>query len=162
MASSEYSSLKTAVGATPTPAHQQYLKQGQRSYYEAVGYAHEQYSDFMAAASGAVYGTPTPAMSSMSNMASEAIYGTPVPAYQSLLDVASSSFAQATADAAGLIGSVSKAETVSLKVLNPSTTQPCLQLRLHSPQPAMQQALLFTELKWFFRIHVKRRLVKLG
>ncbi len=107
-ASGQYSSAKTALGATATPAHQQYLNQAQRSYYEAVGFAHEQYSDFITAASGAVYGsTATPALSSMSSAASEALYGSPVPAYQSLLDAASSSFAQATDAAAALLDSTS-------------------------------------------------------
>merc|ERR1712000_494513 len=50
-ASDQYSSAKTAVGATPTPVHQQYLNSARRSYYEAVGYAHEQYSDFLNEAS---------------------------------------------------------------------------------------------------------------
>jgi len=36
-ASAQYSSAKVAVGATPTPAHQQYLQQAQRQYYEAMG-----------------------------------------------------------------------------------------------------------------------------
>ena len=107
LASGQYSSARTAVQATPTPAHQQYLNQAQRSYYERLGYAHQQYSDFLTAASGAVYGSPTPVMSSMSSAASEAIYGQSVGAYQSLLDAASSSFAQATDAAAALLESTS-------------------------------------------------------
>ena len=90
MASAEYSSVKTVVGATQTPAHERYYKQAQRSYYEAVGFAHEQYSEFLVAASNAVYPTPTPE-----------------PAYQSLLNAASSSFAQATEAAASLLESSS-------------------------------------------------------
>ena len=90
IASAEYSSVKTAVGATPTAAYQPYYKQAQRSYYEAIGFAHEQYSDFLGAASRAVAPTPTPE-----------------PAYKSLLNAASSSFAQATEAAASLLESSS-------------------------------------------------------
>lgn len=74
-ASAQYSSVKTAVGATPTPVHQQYLAEGQRRYYEAVGLAHDRYSEFLLAAKSAVGATPTPVHKSLANAASESIFG---------------------------------------------------------------------------------------
>ena len=70
-ASSQYASAKIAVGATPTPASQKYLDDARRSYYEAVGYAYEQYDDYVAAASSAVYGAPTGSVESATSAAAE-------------------------------------------------------------------------------------------
>lgn len=99
-ASAQYSSAKAAVGATPTPQHQQYLNEARRNYYEAVGFAHEQYSEFLNAASQAVYGKPTPVLHSWAGVASEALVGTPVPAYQTMIDAAHIKFEAASAAAA--------------------------------------------------------------
>ncbi|OAL38538.1 hypothetical protein AYO20_02188 [Fonsecaea nubica] len=99
-ASAQYSKAKVAVGATPTPAHARYLQEARKNYYAAVGLAHEQYDDFVAAASSAIYGTPTPVLSSVSSVVSVGIYGTPVPAYQSLLEAAASQYSEASSAAA--------------------------------------------------------------
>ncbi len=40
-ASAQYSNVKASVGATPTPAHQRYLDEGQKRYYQAGGLAVE-------------------------------------------------------------------------------------------------------------------------
>ncbi|KAK5379064.1 hypothetical protein LTR20_009727 [Exophiala xenobiotica] len=104
-ASAQYSKAKVAVGATPAPAHERYLKEAQKNYYAAIGMAHEQYDDFVKAASSAMYGTPTPVLSSMSSAASAAVYGTPVPAYQSLVNAAASQYSAASAAAASSLES---------------------------------------------------------
>ena len=89
LASAQYSSAKLAVGATPTPAHQQYLQDAQRRYYEAIGIAHERYSEFVTAASAAIYGTPTPFLSSIASAASDAVYGSPTPLLSSISNAVS-------------------------------------------------------------------------
>jgi hypothetical protein len=58
-ASSQYQNAKIAVGAEPTPASQAYLASAQQAYYQGIGYAHDQYSSFVGAASSAVGATPT-------------------------------------------------------------------------------------------------------
>jgi hypothetical protein len=58
-ASAQYQSAKIAVGAEPTPAGQAYLASAQQAYYQGIGYAHDQYSSFVGAASSAVGATPT-------------------------------------------------------------------------------------------------------
>lgn len=70
-ASSRYSEAKIAVGATPTPASQKYLDDARRSYYEAIGYAHEQYDDYVAQASKAIYGAPAGSVESATSQAAE-------------------------------------------------------------------------------------------
>jgi hypothetical protein len=60
-ASAQYQNAKIAVGAEPTPASQAYLASAQQAYYQGIGYAHDQYSSFVGAASSAVGATPTPA-----------------------------------------------------------------------------------------------------
>jgi hypothetical protein len=59
VASAQYQSAKIAVGAEPTPASQAYLASAQQAYYQGIGYAHDQYSSFVGAASSAVGATPT-------------------------------------------------------------------------------------------------------
>lgn len=92
-ASSQYSNAKVAVGATPTPAAQKILDDARRSYYEAIGYAHEQYDEYVSQASHAMYGPPAGSVESATSAAaenwaslvaaaSEKIYGTPTPVYQ--------------------------------------------------------------------------------
>ncbi|KAL8668683.1 MAG: hypothetical protein Q9168_006697 [Polycauliona sp. 1 TL-2023] len=98
-ASARYSSVKAQVGPTPTPAHQQYLQDGQQKYYQAVGLAHERYSDFLAAASSAVYGTPTPTLQGMYSAASESLFGTAAPVYQGVLEGAQAQYSAAVAKA---------------------------------------------------------------
>ncbi|USW52719.1 hypothetical protein Slin15195_G060380 [Septoria linicola] len=58
-AQEQYRSAKIAVGAEPTPAHQQYLASAQAAYYQALGLAHGRYNDFVEAASSAIAPTPT-------------------------------------------------------------------------------------------------------
>lgn len=70
-ASSQYSSAKIAVGATPTPAAQKYINDARRSYYEALGYAHEQYDDYVSAGSSAMYGPPSGSVESATSVAAE-------------------------------------------------------------------------------------------
>ncbi|KXT02662.1 hypothetical protein AC578_1126 [Pseudocercospora eumusae] len=59
-AQQQYKNAKIAIGAEPTPAHQQYLASAQSAYYQALGMAHGRYSEFVEAASSAVVPTPTP------------------------------------------------------------------------------------------------------
>ncbi|KAL8762672.1 MAG: hypothetical protein Q9184_001379 [Pyrenodesmia sp. 2 TL-2023] len=112
-ASAQYSNVKVSVGATPTPAHQQYLNEGQRKYYQAIGLAHERYSEFLSAASSAVYGTPTPAYQGYYSAASESLFGTPTPAYQGLLGQAQAQYSTMVAQASdklnAVVGSASSA-----------------------------------------------------
>jgi len=70
-ASSQYSSAKIAVGATPTPASQRVLNDARRRYYEAIGYAHEQYDEYIGQASSAVYGPPSGSVESATSAAAE-------------------------------------------------------------------------------------------
>lgn len=70
-ASSQYANAKIAVGATPTPAAQKYLNDARRSYYEAIGYAHEQYDDYVSQASSAIYGPPAGSVASATSVAAE-------------------------------------------------------------------------------------------
>ncbi|KAL8640924.1 MAG: hypothetical protein Q9228_002211 [Teloschistes exilis] len=111
VASAQYANIKAQVGATPAPAHQQYLQEGQRKFYEAVGLAHERYDEFLVAASNAVYGTPTPAYQQMYSAASESILGTATPAYQGVLDGAQAQYnaaiAKASANLNAIVGSAS-------------------------------------------------------
>ncbi|KAL8803810.1 MAG: hypothetical protein Q9182_002942 [Xanthomendoza sp. 2 TL-2023] len=105
-ASAQYSNVKAQVGATPTPVHQEYLKEGQRKYYEGVGLAHERYSEFLSAASAAVYGTPTPAYQGMYTAASESLFGTPSPQYQGVLEGAQAQYSAAVAKASENLNAV--------------------------------------------------------
>ncbi|KAL8808733.1 MAG: hypothetical protein Q9200_004072 [Gallowayella weberi] len=105
-ASAQYSNVKAQVGATPTPVHQAYLKEGQRKYYEGVGLAHERYSEFLNAASAAVYGTPTPAYQGMYSAASESLFGTPSPEYQGVLEGAQAQYSAAVAKASENLNAV--------------------------------------------------------
>lgn len=111
-ASAQYSSVKTAVGATPTPASQKLLSQAQQQYYMGIGMAHERYSEFVAAASSAIMPTPTPFHKSLYNAASASIIGTPTPAYMSVIDAAHSQYDSAASVAssalAGALSSVSQ------------------------------------------------------
>ncbi|KAK5050643.1 hypothetical protein LTR84_003925 [Exophiala bonariae] len=104
-ASSQYSKAKAAVGITTAPAHERYLQDARKNYYAAVGLAHEQYADFVAAASTAIYGEPQPVLSSLSSAASVAAYGTPKPAYQSLVDAAASQYSAASSAASASLDS---------------------------------------------------------
>lgn len=70
-ASSEYSKAKVAVGVTPTPAAQKAFDDARRRYYEAVGYAHEQYEDYVGQASSAIYGPPSGSVESATSKAVE-------------------------------------------------------------------------------------------
>lgn len=70
-ASNQYSNAKVAVGVTPTPAAQQSLDNARRSYYEAIGYAHDQYDSYLNQASSAVYGPPSGSIDSVTSVASE-------------------------------------------------------------------------------------------
>lgn len=70
-ASSQYSDAKIAAGVTPTPAAQKVLNDARRSYYEAIGYAHEQYDDYVAQASSAIYGAPAGSVESATSAAAE-------------------------------------------------------------------------------------------
>ncbi|KAI4174596.1 MAG: hypothetical protein LQ343_002169 [Gyalolechia ehrenbergii] len=112
-ASAQYSNIKASFSATPTPARQKYLNEGQRKYYEAIGLAHERYSEFLGAASGAVYGTPTPAYQSMYSAASASLFGTPASEYQSMIDKAQAQYSAAVAKASenfnAIMGSASSA-----------------------------------------------------
>ncbi|KAL8774273.1 MAG: hypothetical protein Q9209_001024 [Squamulea sp. 1 TL-2023] len=105
-ASAQYSNVKAQVGATPTPAHQQYLNDGQRRYYEAVGLAHQRYSDFLTAASSAVYGTPTPTLQGLYSSASGALLGTPTPSYQGVLEGAQFQYNDAVSKASESLNAV--------------------------------------------------------
>ncbi|KIX03708.1 uncharacterized protein Z518_07261 [Rhinocladiella mackenziei CBS 650.93] len=98
-ASAQYSQVRAAVGATPTPAQERYLQEAKMNFYAAIGMAHEQYEDFIAVASSAIYGTPTTALSRTSRAASIAMSGTPVPAYQSLIGAAASQYSEASSAA---------------------------------------------------------------
>lgn len=71
VASSQYLSAKAAVGATPTPAAQKVLDDARRSYYEAIGYAYDQYDNYVGQASSAVYGPSSGSVESVSSVASE-------------------------------------------------------------------------------------------
>ncbi|KAI4178088.1 MAG: hypothetical protein LQ346_007568 [Caloplaca aetnensis] len=112
-ASAQYSNVKASVGATPTPAHQRYLDEGQKKYYQAIGLAHERYSEFLNAASGAVYGTPTPVYQGYYSAASGSLFGTPTPAYQGVLAQAQAQYSAAVAQASdnlnAVVGSASSA-----------------------------------------------------
>lgn len=70
-ASSRYSEAKIAVGVTPTPAAQRVFDDARKSYYEAIGYAHEQYDDYVAQASSAIYGPPEGSVESATSAAAE-------------------------------------------------------------------------------------------
>ncbi|CAK1364495.1 unnamed protein product [Cercospora beticola] len=58
-AQEQYQSAKIAVGAEPTPVHQQYLASAQAAYYQALGLAHGRYNEFVEAASSVIAPTPT-------------------------------------------------------------------------------------------------------
>ena len=122
-ASAQYSS---AIGATPTPAHQQYLDAAQKQYYQAIGLAHERYSEFLSAAESqynaavdaasnsrstlgdAVEGQYSAAMSvaaDMSSSASSAVYGSSTGAAESFTSAASASIVEAAAGASSSVSS---------------------------------------------------------
>lgn len=95
-----YENAKMAVGAQPTPAHQQYLAEAQKHYYQGVGLAHDQYSRFLGAASIAVHGTPTPVYESLLSGAQAQ--------YTSASVAASSKYAELLSQASSLAGQTSK------------------------------------------------------
>lgn len=78
LASAQYQSAKVAVGLEPAPLHQQYLATAQRAYYEGIGLAHDQYTQFLAAASSALGATPTPTGVSGFLAAAQATYSSAV------------------------------------------------------------------------------------
>ncbi|KIW04530.1 uncharacterized protein PV09_04284 [Verruconis gallopava] len=84
-ASSQYEKAKSAAGLQDPPAHQQYLAEAQKQYYQGIGFAHDQYSRFLEAASTAVYGTPTPAYQTLLELA-QAQYTGAVSAAKSVYD----------------------------------------------------------------------------
>ncbi|CAK4031044.1 Hypothetical predicted protein [Lecanosticta acicola] len=90
-ASDQYKSAKKAVGAEPTPVHQQYLASAQKAYYEALGVAHGRYSEFLDAASSVVGATPSP--KSPSDQLYHAMSGAR-DGYSSYLDDARSRYSQ--------------------------------------------------------------------
>ena len=94
-ASSQYSDVKSAVGATPTPQSQKYLDDAKARYYAAVGLAHDRYSEFVSSASAAVMPTPTPFHQSLFNQASGAVYGTTTGVAESAYSAAQSAYASA-------------------------------------------------------------------
>lgn len=99
-ASAQYQSAKTAVGAEPTPVHQQYLASAQQAYYQALGVAHGRYSEFLTAASSAV--APTPTATGINSALGEARK-----AYSSYLDEASSKYSSMSEVAVGAASSQS-------------------------------------------------------
>ncbi|OCK79435.1 hypothetical protein K432DRAFT_383064 [Lepidopterella palustris CBS 459.81] len=114
LASAQYTSAKIAAGAQPTPAHEDYMTEAQRRYYEGIGLAHARYSEFVDAASSAVYGTPTlahqsaisAAQSVASSKATEAIYGTQQGTAESIASVILDSAASVASQASSsIIGS---------------------------------------------------------
>ncbi|KAL9112547.1 MAG: hypothetical protein Q9227_003118 [Pyrenula ochraceoflavens] len=112
-ASAQYSDVKASYGPAPTPAHQSILQDAQRKYYEAIGLAHERYSEYLGVASGAIYGSPTPAYESAYSAASEAVYGTPTAAYQSLVANARTQYDSASSRAsANLAAALDTASSV--------------------------------------------------
>ncbi|OCL08928.1 hypothetical protein AOQ84DRAFT_31497 [Glonium stellatum] len=106
LASAQYTNAKIAVGAQPTPAHQRYMAEAQRRYYEGIGLAHARYSEFIDAASSAVYGTPTPAYQSFMSVAQSQ--------YSAALAAASSNMDNALSAANSAVGKTSKSPTQSL------------------------------------------------
>lgn len=120
-ASAQYSSVKTAVGATPTPASEKLLSQAQQQYYIGIGMAHERYSEFVAAASSAIMPTSTPLHQSLYTAASSGIYGTPTPAYKSAIDAAKSQYDSAASVASVALNSaVSSASQIASNAADPS------------------------------------------
>ncbi|TID23464.1 hypothetical protein E2P81_ATG03036 [Venturia nashicola] len=99
-ASAQYDNAKMAVGAQPTPVHQQYLAEAQKQYYQGVGLAYDQYSRFLGAASTAVLGTPTPVYESLLSGAQAQ--------YTSASVAASSKYAELLSQASSLAGQTSK------------------------------------------------------
>ncbi|SMQ48641.1 unnamed protein product [Zymoseptoria tritici ST99CH_3D7] len=103
-ASAQYQSAKVAVGAKPTPVHQQYLASAQAAYYQALGVAHGRYSEFIDAASSAVAPTATTgASASMNSMLASA-----QSAYSAYLADASSKYSALSAAATGAAATQSK------------------------------------------------------
>ena len=94
-ASSQYSNVRSAVGATPTPQSQKYLDDAKVRYYAAVGMAHDRYSEFVSSASAAVMPTQTPFHQSILNRGSEAVYGTTPGAVESAKSAAASQYSKA-------------------------------------------------------------------
>lgn len=94
-ASAQYQSAKIAVGAEPTPVHQQYLASAQQAYYQALGVAHGRYSEFITAASSAVAPTPTPT-------GINSALGQARSAYSAYLDDASSKYSAMSEAAVGV------------------------------------------------------------
>ncbi|RDI83661.1 hypothetical protein Vi05172_g6203 [Venturia inaequalis] len=95
-----YENAKTAVGAQPTPAHQQYLAEAQKHYYQGVGLAYDQYSRFLGTASTAIYGTPTPVYESLLSGAQAQ--------YTSASVAASSKYAELLSQASSFAGQTTK------------------------------------------------------
>jgi hypothetical protein len=91
-ASSYYTDAKIAVGVQDPPLQSQYLSKAKQNYYEAVGFAHDQYGQFVTGASSAVYGTPAPKIESLASAASEAIIGTETPWAESMSAKVSDSY----------------------------------------------------------------------
>lgn len=94
-ASSQYSNVKSAVGATPTPQSQKYLDDAKARYYAAVGLAHDRYSEFVSSASAAVMPSTTPFHQSLYSQASGAVYGTTPGVAESAYSAAQSAYASA-------------------------------------------------------------------
>src|SRR5215469_11194467 len=112
LASAQYTGAKIAIGAEPSPLHPQYLAEAQRRYYEGIGIAYHQHSQFLATISQAVYGTPTPAIQSFASEVSQSIFGTPPPAYESLLSAVQSRY-NAAVSAASETLAAAMAQTTS-------------------------------------------------
>jgi hypothetical protein len=103
-ASAQYQSAKIAVGAEPTPVHQQYLASAQAAYYQALGVAHGRYSEFVDAASSAVAPTPTTGISASVN----SVLGSAQSAYSAYVADASSKYSALSEAATGMAAAQSK------------------------------------------------------
>lgn len=103
IANDQYNSARTAVGATPTPAAQKFLDDSRRRYYEAVGYAHEQYGDFVGSASKAIYGPEKGSVESVTSV----IVDTAGSASAAVVDAAETAAAVAQENWEKLVGDVS-------------------------------------------------------
>ncbi|KAF1957745.1 hypothetical protein CC80DRAFT_559720 [Byssothecium circinans] len=112
--------------AQPTPA----LDSARRQYYEAIGLAHARYSDFLGAASSAVYGPEQGTVASLASAASKTaeslasrassnVIGTETPWAESVASDASASVKSAASKASGAAESL--ASQVSSSVVGSET-----------------------------------------
>ena len=108
-ASAQLAQVRATVPPAATPGQNPITLDAQRRYYEAIGLAHDHYAAFVSTASGAVYGSPTPAPSP--------------PTFEELVEDAKSGYSQASSMVSASLGAVVSSASSVVSPTDPAQAQ---------------------------------------